>query len=92
MEEIPYINDDRSNFPSWKAVSDADGNKVSPVVFCACGEPLGMYNHNIDSDGIVSPSVCHHPDNDNGCGWHENIKLNSFRKIYDGLSFSKKSV
>ncbi len=56
--------------------------KVPPILYCSCGEPLGLYNHSIDDHGVVSPSVYHYESHENRCGWHFNIKLLGYKDHY----------
>lgn len=91
MENIPESNEDRSNFPCWKGVLDVNGNVTRPIVYCACGEPIGL-NHSISPDGVVNPSVWHEKKpNNNGCDWHVHITLLGWKEKYNGISFNQQS-
>lgn len=62
----------RENPPlTWRPWNGPSGNLVMVMFTCSEGH-IGSLNHDIDRDGVVTPSVqCSEP----GCTFHENIQL-----------------
>jgi hypothetical protein len=58
--------------PGWIPMKNAAGNEIKPVIRCNCGSWRGLQDHQIHSDGRVSPAFYHKPDAFNvldGCKW-----------------------
>lgn len=93
---IPQANENRDNYPCWKAVVDLEGNPKKPTIYCKCGKPCGIEGHSINEKGEITPSFWHYKfephevsnydEKTNGCGFHEYLQLEG----YNGQSLPSK--
>lgn len=82
MIELPRGPDDDGwhKVPlTWRLLKYADGH-LGATVSCADGHSCTLTNHDIASNGVVTPSLqCpigpKSGDEEEECGWHENVKL-----------------
>lgn len=60
------------NAPAWRSVQNH-----KPIIRCNCGLWVGLGNHAVHADGIVTASFYHlkSEKDPTGCGWHVNIRL-----------------
>ena len=70
---VPYdqrVRSDPDNAPrpSW-GVALRDSKPI-PSFLCVCGMRGALFDHDVDADGTVNPSVVH-----DECGFHDSIKL-----------------
>lgn len=80
LVSIPKLNDDRNNYPAWKWGKDNQGNR-KPIIYCACGKPMGVDSHNIDDQGNITPSFFHRDNEQNdlkGCQYHVYLVLQDY--------------
>ncbi|MBW8034516.1 MAG: hypothetical protein FVQ79_02300 [Planctomycetes bacterium] len=71
------MRQDRSLKPgTWKRTKKFEGTEVSAMVSCSNGHVACLWDHEIDSEGVVMPSlVCP----EDGCDFHERVKLVNWR-------------
>lgn len=78
MKEFTRSPTEEGNRNTWSPVLGLDGI-IHPNIIDSTGDYFGLESHTISEDGTVSPSVvCPY---DNGCTFHEYIKLVGWEDI-----------
>lgn len=87
---IPEGKDHHHNAgdPRWFRVRDQDGKVLRPLIRCNCGAFIGLANHYVHANGVVTASFfdsnqpfmwkgkqVHNP---NGCNWHVMLILDGY--------------
>ena len=63
----------------WNYIGGRDGRKSALLRCPKCGQLASLFQHDIDINGVVTPSVLHRwpygENQEESCGFHEMIKL-----------------